>query len=352
MWRKQRAELRSFIVTEDSENSCVRRFVCEPVCDTKVKFVITNFNNSQRKENFLKKETNFFPFIGKSWLHSRVFHQDLSKFRIVHVILCAGTSRCPASKYWFTWRLHQRQIDDDRLLNPVYKTNFPSPLERYYWCRWRGCMQIKTRDTEGARANTSTHGRKAHKHVRHLGNCVTYRWVHVPRPGTFDKSRRRACEYLRPVYAELTQKSSSIIHNSLFLGRGDRLFPRRAFISGCAFKWKRDAVRLPVAWKLDPARLAAPRCPGQFRSHGYFIPWRPFLHRKMYEKFPKKGWKMENFSQRKLKTNLPDPTVPLLSSRASLQRNGLIQEITALPLLIYYVPSVYCPRLFPTYFDS
>lgn len=61
---------------------------------------------------------------------------------------------------------------------------------------------------------------------------------------------------------------------------------------------------------------------------------------------------MENFSQRKLKTNLPDPTVPLLSSRASLQRNGLIQEITALPLLIYYVPSVYCPRLFPTYFDS
>lgn len=108
-------------------------------------------------------------------------------------------------------------------------------------------MQIKTRDTEGARANTSTHGRKAHKHVRHLGNCVTYRWVHVPRPGTFDKSRRRACEYLRPVYAELTQKSSSIIHNSLFLGRGDRLFPRRAFISGCAFKWKRDAVRLPVA---------------------------------------------------------------------------------------------------------
>lgn len=52
--------------------------------------------------------------------------------------------------------------------------SFP-PSERYYWCRWRGCMQIKTRDTEGARANTSTHGR-AHKHVRHLGNCVTYRW--------------------------------------------------------------------------------------------------------------------------------------------------------------------------------
>ena len=97
------------------------------------------------------------------------------------------------------------------------------------------------------------------------------------------------------------------------------------------------------------ARPAAPRCSGQFRSHGYFIPWRPFLHRKMYEKFPRKGWKMENFSQRKLKTDPPTRPFPLLSSPASLQRNGLIQEITALPLLIYYVPSVYCPRLFPTY---
>lgn len=97
------------------------------------------------------------------------------------------------------------------------------------------------------------------------------------------------------------------------------------------------------------ARPAAPRCSGQFRSHGYFIPWRPFLHRKMYEKFPRKGWKMENFSQRKLKTDPPTRPSPLLSSPASLQRNGLIQEITALPLLIYYVPSVYCPRLFPTY---
>lgn len=60
-------------------------------------------------------------------LHSRDV-RDSSEFRIVgvHVTLCAGAARCPALKYSFASRLHQRQVDDDRLLNPVYKTNLPS----------------------------------------------------------------------------------------------------------------------------------------------------------------------------------------------------------------------------------
>lgn len=109
-------------------------------------------------------------------LHSRDV-RDSSEFRIVgvHDTMCRSRALsrveifvciAVASTAGRRWSIIKSSLQNE--------PSFP-PSERYYWCRWRGCMQIKTRDTEGARANTSTHGR-AHKHVRHLGNCVTYRW--------------------------------------------------------------------------------------------------------------------------------------------------------------------------------
>ena len=64
------------------------------------------------------------------------------------------------------------------IIKSGWKTNLRR-VERYYWCSWRRCMQIKTRDRESgwyrARlANTSTHATRAHRHVRHLGNCVAW----------------------------------------------------------------------------------------------------------------------------------------------------------------------------------
>lgn len=171
--------------------------------------------------------------------------------------------------------------------------------------------------------------------------------MHVARPATFDKSRRRACEYLRPVYARAyTQKSSSIIHNSVFLGGSDFSHGERLYLVA---PLNGNATRFGSRWDESSTRRArASLLRRSIQVARLFYSFTAFFASENVWKIRKERMENgENFSQR---PDLPTSPPPLLSSRASLQRNGLIQEITALPLLIYYVspPSVYCPRLSPT----
>lgn len=119
------------------------------------------FNKSRGKENCPKTRRKFF--------HSNKFLENHRRSTLGVEILFVIHE--PVD------RLRRSIIK----LSSFHKTNQSLSLslpssERYYWCRWRRCMQIKTRDREGARANTSTYGGSARTSTLDTWVIALHRW--------------------------------------------------------------------------------------------------------------------------------------------------------------------------------